>query len=192
MAGPGAAVRVRPATPADRAFVLDTARRLVGFEPPPSRTRELLLATDAATLSGYFGRLRRARRALVSLLQGRPRAEILIAESASAERLGFVYVHRAADYFTGREISYLSVIAVAAAAEGEGVGSVLLRAVESWARERGHPLVMLNVFAANTRARTVYERSGYVCETVRYVKVLSPPASEPPRELAADSHDVHR
>ena len=187
-------MRVRPATPADRAFVLDTARRLVGFEPPPSRTREQLLAADAATLSGYFGRLRRLRRALVSVVQGgRPRAEILIALSPSGERLGFVYVHRAADYFTGREVSYLSVIAVAKAAEGRGIGGVLLREVERWARERGHPLVMLNVFAANTLARAVYERSGYVCETVRYVKVLSPPtAGAPPEPAAPDSRDLRR
>ena len=41
---------------------------------------------------------------------------------------------------------------VAERAAGRGVGSALLAAVENWARDRGFPFLILNVFAANESA----------------------------------------
>jgi ribosomal protein S18 acetylase RimI-like enzyme len=64
------------------------------------------------------------------------------------------------------------VLAVSDEAEGRGVGSALLDACESWARARGSDRLTLHAMVANTRARTLYERRGYVGELVRYVKML--------------------
>ncbi len=61
---------------------------------------------------------------------------------------------------------------MAAEAEGQGVGRVLLEAAEDWAREQKLQMLSLNVFAGNARARHVYERLGYTPETLRYVKPL--------------------
>jgi RimJ/RimL family protein N-acetyltransferase len=52
------------------------------------------------------------------------------------------------------------------------VGRVLMDAAEAWAREHKLEMLSLNVFAANERARRVYERLGYTPETLRYVKPL--------------------
>ena len=89
--------------------------------------------------------------------------------------VGAAYVERAVDYFTEESYGHLSVLAVAAEAEGRGVGRALLAAVDRWAVEQGDRFVTLNVFATNARAAAVYERAGYRPDTVRYLKELRPP-----------------
>ena len=64
------------------------------------------------------------------------------------------------------------MIAVTAAAEGQGAGAALMRAAEDWARGCGYQKLTLNVFEGNRRARQVYERFGYQVETLRYVKPI--------------------
>jgi RimJ/RimL family protein N-acetyltransferase len=49
----------------------------------------------------------------------------------------------------------------------------LLDATEAWAAAQGYRFITLNVFAANARARAVYERAGYAADTIRYAKELS-------------------
>ena len=66
----------------------------------------------------------------------------------------------------------MSVLVVAETAEGLGVGRLLLEAADTWAREQGLAMLTLNVFTGNVRARAVYERLGYMPETLRYVKTL--------------------
>ena len=41
---------------------------------------------------------------------------------------------------------------------------------DDWARGRGLPLITLNVFAGNARARRLYERAGFDVELLKYVK----------------------
>jgi GNAT superfamily N-acetyltransferase len=53
-------------------------------------------------------------------------------------------------------------VVVAPDARGRGVGTALLAEAEDWARERGHRILTLNVFARNESARRVYERAGFV------------------------------
>jgi GNAT superfamily N-acetyltransferase len=153
-------VRIRPARPDDLASVLSLAARLAEFPVPPWRTGPQVIEAERRALTRAFEAT--ARDALV-----------LVAEDATAEPLGFVYLETMIDYFTGRAHAHVAILAVAASAEGHGVGRALLDAADQWARERGHPFITLNVFAQNTRARAVYERLGYGCETIRYVKPLS-------------------
>ena len=63
-------------------------------------------------------------------------------------------------------------VVTAAGEEGRGIGRALMAAGEEWSRGRGHRLLTLNVFAANSRARSLYERIGYEPDTSKMVKVL--------------------
>jgi ribosomal protein S18 acetylase RimI-like enzyme len=95
-----------------------------------------------------------------------------VAEDAAGTPLGFLYLERQTDYFTGVRHGHVSMIAVAPAAEGRGVASVLMRVAERWARDRGFPFLTLNVFHLNERARALYDRLGYQPDTVKYLKTL--------------------
>jgi GNAT superfamily N-acetyltransferase len=49
-----------------------------------------------------------------------------------------------------------------------------MEAAADWSRARGHRLLTLNVFDENHRARRLYDRLGYLPDTLRMVKVLKP------------------
>ena len=154
-------VTVRPALAADRDFVLGLVPRLRAFGAPPLRPAAAL--DDAE------------RRALEVALDALPLPEgaatLLVAELDAAPA-GVAYAEAATDYFTGERHGHLAILAVAESGEGRGVGRALLAAVEAWSAAQGHRFVTLNVFAANARARAVYERAGYAPDTVRYAKEL--------------------
>lgn len=155
------AVRIRPAREGDLPILLSLAARLAEFPIPPWRTAAQVIETERRTLA----------RAVEA---GSPDAPLLLAEDGAGAPLGFIYLETQVDYFTSRPHAHVSILAVAAGAEGRGVGRALLAAADEWARQRGHPFITLNVFAQNARARSVYERLGYGPETLRYVKPLAP------------------
>jgi GNAT superfamily N-acetyltransferase len=97
--------------------------------------------------------------------------QVLVAEDAHWDPLGFVHLHTATD-FTGEIHSHVSDLVVRSTAEGLGVGTALLRAAESWAVSRQHRLLTLNVFAANHRARDLYQRMEFWPDRIRLVKEL--------------------
>ncbi len=152
-------MKIRPARPDDRSFVLEIATRLSAFGPPAWRTAEELVGGEVRTLRTFFQT---------------PAAgsALLLAESERGERAGFIYLERLQDYFTREEHGHIGVLAVTQEAEGKGVGASLVRAAEAWALEQGYRKLTLTVFEANRRARAVYEHLGYAAETLRYVKIL--------------------
>jgi GNAT superfamily N-acetyltransferase len=149
---------VRSARASDRTFVLATAARLAAFGPPPWRTADELVEGETRTLRDFFD----------SHDDG---SRLLIAESTD-ERLGFALLEELRDYFTLERHGHVGILAVTAEAEGKGAGSALMRAAESWARDRGYRTLTLNVFGGNSHARDVYEHLGFVQDTVKYVKLL--------------------
>jgi len=152
-------IKVRPALPEDRAFVVAAAERLAAFGPPPWRAGGEVVKGEVRALRVFF--------------ESPPvGSTLLVAESEESDRLGFVYLERVQDYFTLEEHGHVGILVTARHAEGKGVGASLLRTAEAWARERGYRRLTLNVFEANRHARAVYEHLGYVPETIRYVKVL--------------------
>ena len=152
--------RIRLGRSEDRAFIIRLVPRLAeGFPLPPWRTEEEVVRAESASLEAALERQSDA-------------APILIAETSAGEPGGFAYLEQHIDYFRGTPHAHVAVLAVAAEAEGQGVGRALLEAAEGWTREQGLGMLTLNVFARNTRARTVYERLGYAPETLRYVKTL--------------------
>ncbi len=154
-----AAVTIRPAAAADRAWILPLAPRLHDFGPPPIRLREVMDRAVTASIDA-------------ALTDASPGAEVLVAEGGDGSPLGFIHLHGARDFFTGEEHGHVSDIVVAPQAEGRGVGQALMAAAEAWARGRGYRLLSLHVFAANVRARAFYERLGYRADIRKLVKTL--------------------
>lgn len=150
---------IRPASPADRAWILPLAPRLHEFGPPPWRPRE---AMDRAVTVAI-------ERALVSTPLG---SAVFVAEDPAGAPLGFVHVETAMDFFTHERHGHVSDLVVASKGEGRGAGTALMAAAEKWARQKGYRLLTLNVFAANLRARELYERIGFHPDTTRYIKEL--------------------
>jgi len=155
-------VHVRAATPADRGFITGVVPRLRAFGPPPLRPADALDRAEVEALQK-------------ALDDPSADAVLLVAEREGAGPAGVALADTATDYFTHERHGHLSIIIVSEEGEGHGVGRALLEAVEAWSAARGHRFITLNVFTGNQRARRVYERAGYVEDTVRYVKELPPP-----------------
>src|SRR5690606_19167268 len=85
-------------------------------------------------------------------------------------RLGFVFALATEMHATGALNVHVSDVVVDAEAEGRGVGRMLLKAAEAWARSRGAATMSLHVFEANTRAQVLYARMGFEGESRRLAK----------------------
>lgn len=83
-----------------------------------------------------------------------PELTLLMARRAG-EPCGFLLLHP-----TGVAASpYIASIATTAEVRGQGVGAALLATAERWLPEARHIFLLVSSF--NTRARALYERSGY-------------------------------
>lgn len=153
-------MRIRPASQADREFVVSLMPRLVEFGPPAWRDPEQMTAHDTRVITE-------------SLLDPNAGAAVLIAEDSDGTPLGFIHLHAATEHYNREEHGHVEDIIVAPAGEGRGVGRALLEKAEEWARSRGYRWLTLNVFAENLRAREVYKRLGYGEDMVKYVKELA-------------------
>jgi GNAT superfamily N-acetyltransferase len=153
-------VRIRPASDADRDFVISLMPRLVEFGPPRWRDAEQMTAHDTRVITE-------------SLLDPTPDTAVFIAEDADGTALGLIHLHAATEHYNREEHGHVEDLIVAHGGEGRGVGRALLEKAEEWARGRGYRWLTLNVFAENLRAREVYRRLGYGEDMVKYVKELA-------------------
>jgi ribosomal protein S18 acetylase RimI-like enzyme len=148
---------IRTANDRDFPILSALAARLTTFELPPWRTATEIADADAAAMMN-------------AVRAGSPDNEVLIAERGGTV-VGCLQMVTPTDFF-GRRHAHISVIATSEAAEGTGVGRMLIAHAERWARQRNLALLTLNVFDANARARRFYERAGFTPEVVKYVKPL--------------------
>jgi GNAT superfamily N-acetyltransferase len=151
-------ISVRPGQPSDRDFVVALADRLVSFDVPAFRTKDELAEGDRRALAAWFR-------------SPEPEEALFVAER-DGQPVGCAYLVTLVDYFNQRPHAHLSVLAVTADAEGQGVGSALLDRAEAWARERGSDRLTLSALVTNRRARALYERRGFSGECIRYVLPL--------------------
>jgi len=149
---------IRPAAGRDEAAVLLLADRLAGFELPRWRTASEVIGADA--------------RAMLRALRAATSDDVVFVAEREGRPVGCLHVLATTDFF-GLRHAHVSVIATSAAAERSGVGTALLEHAEAWARDRDLPLLTLNVFAANSRARQFYERAGMRVEFVKYAKPVA-------------------
>src|SRR5690606_25164410 len=107
-------------------FVVDAAARLAAFPLPPWRTEADVVGAETRGLREAFA-------------SGRHRDDLLVAVGEpDGEPLGFVYLERLVDYFTGRPHGHVSMLVVVPAAEGRGIATALLRAADDWGRTNGY------------------------------------------------------
>ena len=149
--------RVREARPGDEAFVAELVPRFVEHGAADGHTREEVIGGT--------------RRVLANALRApEPGVVFLVAEDDAGERAGFVYAVTERDFFTDEP--YLHVSEIATVRSGDGVGTALMEAAETRARERGYRFVTLNVVDENAAARRFYERHGYAIGHHHFVKRL--------------------
>jgi ribosomal protein S18 acetylase RimI-like enzyme len=152
---------VRSATPADLVFIASVVPRLFSHRSGWRTEREMV--------DGTVLQLEEA------IAQPSGRHIVVIAESPAGEPLGFAYAALKPDYFTRELHGYLEEIVTLR--DGEGIGAVLLRAVEAWAFGHGSRYVELSVLDRNANAIAFYERSGYAIDVRKMLK-LRPESKE--------------
>ena len=140
------------------AAILALADRLAAFGPSTRTAGEIA---------------ERERRALADALdQPASGSALLVAVHERLGIAGVVLMDTRRDYFTDEPYGYVSILAVAREAEGQGVGRGLLEAAERWGRSQGFRRLTLSVFADNRRAKNVYQRLGWQPELETLFKTL--------------------
>ena len=151
-------ISIRPARDEDREFVAQFVSSLLEFGSPGWN--------DPGSLAPGF------RRVLADAVSNQDaRAAVLIAQDDDGQRLGFVSV-RVGEDVAGVERAHVADLAVMTGARRAGVGRALMQAAEVWARERGLPVLSLDVWSTNEGALTFYDRLGYRPESLCLVKEL--------------------
>jgi len=148
---------IRAATRADEAALMHLSERMANFTVPAWRSAEEITDADGRSMVSAVG-------------LAHPDSEVFVAE-LEGQAAGCLHMLVSRDFF-GRRHAHISVIAVSEQAEGTGVGRTLMEYAERWARDRGLRVITLNVFAANARARRLYERAGFEVELLKYAKPL--------------------
>ena len=121
-------LQIRPYTPADHAFVLSLAPRLL--------IGKQLWCDDQRWLQAVEGWL------TGSMEQHNQKTIVFVAHTEQGEQLGFATVSQR-KHFTGQPQAAIGELATREEAEGHGVGSALVAACEQWGREQGYMLITL-------------------------------------------------
>ncbi len=153
------AIELRPAQPENRDFLHSLSPRLSGVPGPAWH--------DLKAMEGFQDRYMAATFANVD-----PAAQTLVAWSADGKRLGYIHMRPFKDGVTDEPCGYVSLLALAEEAEGQGIAHLMMQAAETWARAKGYRFLCLDVFADNRHAVEFYERRGFQTETLRMVKPL--------------------
>ena len=152
-------VTLRAATAADKAAIRAFDPRLIGEAALPGASRKDFLrfqrnVTDAA------------------LTDINPKSRLIVAADSDDRVLGYIHLKPIHDDVLDVETGYLNIIAVAESAAGQGIGRRLMSAAENWARDRGYPSLLLDVFASNETARSFYEKADFVEDSVRLRRTI--------------------
>jgi ribosomal protein S18 acetylase RimI-like enzyme len=163
-------ITIRKGIPSDADFIKTHAYRLLDFELSSWREpeRELMTQTDIENNVN-------------SLLENKKDKEIFVAVDENGKQVGFLHMTIQTDYYTRESHAHITDIVVIAEAAGKGIGKLLLQKAEQWAIERNSRWVTLNVLETNKHAISVYEKSGYQPEWIKYLKHLSQDTKKPKR-----------
>jgi len=96
---------------------------------------------------------------------------IFVAEN-NKEALGFIHVGAHQDGISGETCGTVSLLAVSPTSQGMGIGQLLMKTAEVWAKEQGYRLLHLEVFANNVKGHGFYQNLGFKAETLHMIKPL--------------------
>lgn len=151
---------VREATTDDGERMLKLLPRLASFDVPERRTVREVWSRDQRQLQAW-------------LAGEKPDTLVHVAVDPDDRILAVAMTTIGEEFLSGKPSAHLEVLAVAAEAEGKGIGGALIARAEQAAMNRGASSITLNVFRNNARARRLYEKLGYDGEIIRYIKDLS-------------------
>ena len=154
-----ASIRIRPFETGDRDFILSLVPRFIENAIPPGRSSIQVIAG--------------IERPLCQFMDERPPIDALLVAEQEAHPLGFIYLQAKVDGFSLERHGHVADVAVTAAAEGTGLGRLLMAEAEIWAQTKGYRFLTLNAFASNQAVRQWYEGQGYEPEMMRYFKPLN-------------------
>nr|WP_298683275.1 GNAT family N-acetyltransferase [uncultured Dongia sp.] len=152
-------ITLRAATPADHDALRAFDARLIAEASLPGATR-----ADLARFQSNFTN--------AALADTNPNSRLIVACDAAGVVCGYIHLQPIHDEVLDRDIGYISIIAVAESAAGQGIGRQLMQAAEDWAREMNYPALVLDVFASNTFARKFYAKAGFDEDSVRLRKPM--------------------
>ena len=145
-------MRVRRGVPGDAAQVVELASAVAAEQ-------EGWLLADAKWRSVSD------ERRYIRALQRHPDAALFVAELDTGEIVGRLSLMRD-PHPSSSHVADLGLM-VAAGYRRRGIGTALMQAAESWARESGIGKLELHVFPYNTAAISLYEKLGYEQEGLR-------------------------
>jgi GNAT superfamily N-acetyltransferase len=119
---------------------------------------------------GYPTDEARLRRSLAAILADASYRTVVAEEDGAI--VGLVGMRRGLRYEAGAFVQ-LAALVVADGHQGRGIGSALVREVESWARAQGALLITLNSGHHRLAAHRFYERLGYEATGLRFSKRLT-------------------
>jgi ribosomal protein S18 acetylase RimI-like enzyme len=140
------------------ADVVSLLPRLANFNVPEHRTAESLWHGDRDLIQDWAAGNRADVVVLVALIND--------------EIAGVAVASDREELLSHEPAAHLEVLLLAKSAEGNGIGTALLSSMEAAVVARGARSLSLHVFANNTRARALYERTGFDGEIMRYYKPL--------------------
>lgn len=99
--------------------------------------------------------------------------QVFMARHQNGQQAGYVWVAQVESTFTGKNQAFIINLYVAPEFRGKGIGSVLMRKAEEWVRLHNLDRIGLSVAVHNRVAVELYEKEGYIKETVRMYKNIS-------------------
>ena len=137
--------------------VLDSA----GRDPLPIdlAARIWAEATTARDRHDNIPALDVSRPVIQGVLDGSPRAFLLIARATSGTAAGFAAIEPVAQ--SSETVAQVSYIGVRPQLWGQGIGGTLLLEALRWLKAAGYARVELSVYLDNPRAAALYERLGW-------------------------------
>lgn len=150
---------IRNAIPEDQQEALALLPALSDFNVPEYRNPDDTWHGDAKLLKQFFaGTI--------------PETDVLVAIDGHSAILGVAVYTLRKELLSGEPSAHLEVLAVSRDSRRQGIGNALINATESAAKIKGAQSITLHVFANNTRARSLYQSTGYNEELLRCYKPL--------------------